>query len=60
MTGRECRWTAKSNVSWITITSGKSGTGNARVYYKVAAKQNRLLRTGTITVAGITHTVYQN
>jgi hypothetical protein len=59
MTSRGCSWTARSNTSWITITSAKSGTGNARVYYKVAAKSDRLLRTGTITVAGITHTVYQ-
>ena len=31
-----CTWTATSNVSWITITSGSSGTGNGTVNYSVS------------------------
>jgi hypothetical protein len=58
-TGSACGWTATSNASWITIRYGKSGIGYGRVIYEVAAKSNTTPRTGTITVAGITHTVYQ-
>ncbi|HUI57792.1 MAG TPA: protease pro-enzyme activation domain-containing protein [Bryobacteraceae bacterium] len=51
-----CTWTAVSNVSWITITSGASGSGNGTVGYTVAAGGQR---NGTITVAGQTFTVTQ-
>ena len=51
-------WTATSNVSWITITSAKSGTGSATVNYLVAANSG-VARTGTLTIAGLTFTVNQ-
>lgn len=35
--GTGCAWSATSNASWITITSGASGTGNGTVGYSVAA-----------------------
>ena len=54
-----CSWTAVSNVGWITITSGASGTGNGTVVYSVAPKPAGTNRTGTATIAGITHTVKQ-
>jgi hypothetical protein len=47
-----CSWTAVSNVSWITITSGASGSGNGSVGFTVAASTATTQRTGTITVAG--------
>jgi len=53
-----CGWTAVSNVSWITITSGASGSGNGTVGYTVAA-DTAALRHGTITIAGQTFTVTQ-
>src|SRR5919201_1276100 len=31
--GTGCSWTAASNVSWITITAGASGSGNGSVSY---------------------------
>ena len=31
-----CSWNAVSNSSWITITSGSSGTGSGTVYYSVS------------------------
>lgn len=54
-----CAWTAKSNVSWVTITSGASGTASQTVNYTVAANPSTTLRTGTLTIAGKTYTVTQ-
>ncbi|MCU1288203.1 MAG: hypothetical protein JWN60_432, partial [Acidobacteria bacterium] len=54
-----CAWTAVSNVSWITVTSGSSGTGNGTVQYTVAANTG-LAREGKITIAGKTFTVTQS
>jgi CSLREA domain-containing protein/uncharacterized repeat protein (TIGR01451 family) len=54
-----CGWTAASNVGWITISSGSSGTGNGAVNYTVAANAAPTQRTGTITAAGLTFTVTQ-
>ena len=56
--GTGCNLTGSSNDSWITITSG-SGTGNGTVSYSVAQNTTSTIRTGTITVAGRTYTVYQ-
>jgi len=55
-----CGWTAVSNASWITIRSGKSGSGSGIVGYEVAAlPAGAASRTGTIAVAGLTFTVRQ-
>jgi len=54
-----CSWTAASNASWITITSGSSSTGSGTVTYSVAANTTGSLRTGTMTVAGSIITVTQ-
>jgi hypothetical protein len=53
-----CAWTAASNASWITVTSG-GGTGNGTVNYTVAANTSTASRTGTLSVAGSTITVTQ-
>jgi hypothetical protein len=52
-----CTWTAVSNASWITITSGSSGTGNGTVNFTVAANTTGNDRTGTLTIAGRTFTL---
>src|SRR5450759_42261 len=54
-----CAWIASSNVAWITISSGSSGSGNGTVVYAVAANTNGSPRTGTLTIAGQTLTVTQ-
>ncbi len=54
-----CTRTATSNVSWLTITSGASGTGDGSVGYSVAANTGGS-RTGTLTIAGQTFTVSQS
>jgi hypothetical protein len=46
-----CTWTATSDVDWITITAGASGTGNGLVQF-VAAPNTGPARTGTLTIAG--------
>ncbi len=53
-----CPWTAVSNVSWITVTSG-SGPGAGTAGYTVAPNNTTTLRTGTVTIAGLTYTVTQ-
>jgi len=49
-----CSWSATSNASWITITSGASGTGNGTVFYSVSSfcKYGQYSRFGSLTVAG--------
>ena len=54
-----CAWTATTATSWISITSGASGSGNGAVGFSVAANPNVTGRTGTITVGGQTYTVNQ-
>ena len=53
-------WTATSNVPWLSITTGATGTGTAAVTYNVAASPSINSRTGVITVAGQTLTVIQS
>jgi M6 family metalloprotease-like protein len=54
-----CTWTATSNASWISITSGDSGTGSGTVNFFVSANTGTSSRTGTMIVAGQTFTVNQ-
>lgn len=54
-----CGWAASSNASFITVTSGASGTGNGVVGFTVASNTGAT-RTGTLTIAGQTYTVTQN
>jgi hypothetical protein len=54
-----CAWTASSNASWISISSGASGTGSGSVGYVVAANTGATTRSGTLTIAGQTFTVNQ-
>ena len=56
--GAGCAWTAASGVSWITILSGASGSGNGSVSFRVAATTGPA-RTGTLTIAGRTFTLNQ-
>ena len=59
ITSNGCSWTATNNDSFITITSGSSGTGNGVVHYTVAANSSTNPVTGTMTIAGNTFTVTQ-
>jgi hypothetical protein len=58
-TAAGCAWTAQSQASWITITSGASGAGPSDVRCTVALNVALTRRTGTILVAGQTVTITQ-
>ena len=55
-----CNWTAASNVPWISITAGASGTGNGSFSYSVTPNPTVSSRNGTMTVAGQSFTVTQD
>jgi hypothetical protein len=59
LTQEGCNWTAKSNASWISITSSLSGSGSARINFSVTQNTTSADRTGTMTIAGQTVTVTQ-
>jgi len=54
-----CSWTAQSQTSWITITSGASGSGSGTVSFRVAPSDGPG-RAGTLIAAGRTITVTQS
>ena len=53
-----CAWSASSNATWITVTSGATGTGPGNVKFSVAANTGAV-RNGTLAIAGQTFTVTQ-
>ena len=56
-----CAWTATTGESWISITSGSTGSGDGDVTYSVAPYSGRPgTRNGKVTVAGQTLTVKQS
>ena len=57
-TTNACTWTASSNASWITVTSGATGTGDGSVALSYAANTGAS-RTGTVTIAGQTFALTQ-
>jgi len=53
-----CSRPATSNATWITVTSGATGSGNGTVTLNVAANTGGA-RSGTVTIGGQTFTVNQ-
>jgi hypothetical protein len=53
-----CEWQAIESLSWVTITSGTSGTGSGTVSYTVLPNVAGA-RSGNISIAGATLTVNQ-
>ena len=53
-----CSRPATSNATWITVTSGATGSGNGTVTLSVAANTGSA-RNGTVTIGGQTFTVNQ-
>ena len=47
----QCAWTARSEVDWMSIVEGASGSGNGQVRYE-AQRNGGPTRTGTLTIAG--------
>ena len=54
-----CAWSASSGVSWITITSGSSGTGSGTVAYSVTSNSGAA-RSVVSTIAGKLFTFNQS
>ena len=54
-----CVWTARSDVSWITVTTGMPRSGDNPVAFTVAANDAASARTGTITVRDKVVTITQ-
>ena len=55
-----CAWTGVSNnTSWLTVTSGASGTGGGTVAFSASSNPNTSPRTGTIIIGGQTFSVNQ-
>ena len=57
-TAAGCPWTSSSGASWITISSGGSGSGDGQVGYTVASNTGPA-RQGSLTIAGRTFSVSQ-
>jgi hypothetical protein len=59
-TGAGCSWTAVSQVPWIAVTGGASGTGDGAVQFSVDANATGGPRSGTILIGGVTFTINQS
>ncbi|MGE3841481.1 MAG: CAP domain-containing protein [Vicinamibacterales bacterium] len=55
-----CSWSASSGVSWLTITSGSSGTGNGTVTVGASSNSTFSARAGTLTIGGQSITITQS
>ncbi len=54
-----CTWAMVSNDSFITLTSGSTGSGSGTAAYLVAENTDLTARVGTMTIAGTTVTITQ-
>ena len=54
-----CTWNAVSNDSWIHVTGGASGAGSGTVNLTIDPNTTGTPRTGTLTIAGQTVSVFQ-
>lgn len=54
-----CAWTAASDRGWMSITGGASGTGGGTVNVTVSPNSTDAVRTGTLTIAGLSVSVQE-
>ena len=54
-----CNWSASTTSSWISITSGATGSGTGLLQYTTAAYTQAGTRTGTVTIAEQTAYIIQ-
>ena len=57
--GGGCGWEAKSDSSWVTITSNDCGSGDGKVDYSVSSNSSGETRSGAVTISGEAFTVSQ-
>ena len=56
-----CSWTADNGgASWITVTSGSSGTGSGMVYYSITGNTSTSGRSANMNIAGQVFSVAQS
>ena len=55
-----CAWTARSNVAWITVSFGQTGSNDGTVGIRVDDNREATTRTGSLTIAGQTVSVLQS
>src|SRR5260221_1162186 len=60
LTAARSSGTAASGPAWMTITSGRSGSGNGSVGYSVAANTLTSSRSGNLTIGGKTINITQS
>jgi len=58
-TSNGCAWSAVSDMTWVVVVSGVSGTGTGVVVFKVAANATGQARTATLSIGGQTLTINQ-
>src|SRR5688572_6179202 len=51
-TERECEWTATPEVSWLSITAGRSGQGSGSVEFTASPNGDPVSRSGGIMLNG--------
>jgi hypothetical protein len=49
-TSANCSWTVQSDVYWVTVTGGSSGSGNGTITYSVATNTTMTARTALLKV----------
>jgi len=54
-----CAWTTTTSADWVTITAGRSGTGNGTVRLDIPANSGPA-RTASVTIAGMPFMLLQN
>ncbi len=54
-----CGWKAESNVSWISVTAGATGSGNGAAALRVEENKTFNQRIGTVAIAGRSFSITQ-
>ncbi|MBN9656603.1 MAG: hypothetical protein J0H49_00410, partial [Acidobacteria bacterium] len=55
-----CLWQASSNATWLNVGVGGVTSGSGTVTIQAAPNLQTAIRTGTVTIAGLTYTVTQS
>jgi len=59
VTASSCNWTSAASASWVTITSGGSGSSSGTLQYSVAPNPGLASRRTTLSIAGQVLTIDQ-
>jgi hypothetical protein len=59
VTGTSCNWSSTTQETWISVTSGASGTGIGAVTFDFEANSSSTPRTGALTIGGQSVTITQ-